>query len=59
MDLGDNYPRGITMWITGKEDHNQEDVYHFKTLHGDSAISPAGQKYDLYEEISTDDKEFY
>lgn len=59
MDLGDNFPRGITLWVAGPDFLIQEEVYHFKTLHGDNATSNAGVTYDLYAEISDGANSFY
>lgn len=61
MDLGDNYPRGINMH---KFDENSTYIQHklvytFKTYHGTTPKSPAGQAYPKYDEISTPQQVFY
>ena len=59
MDLGDNYPRGINFWAFSKEEKISNLIYSFKTLHGLTAKSSAGETYDQYPAISSKAKTFY
>jgi hypothetical protein len=60
MDLGDNYPRGIHLHkFTANEALGRKLVYTFKTQHGTTPQSPAGQTYPKYAEISTPKQTFY
>lgn len=61
MDLGDNYPRGIHLhkFATTSKWTSSKVVYTFKTEHGTSAQSPAGQTYPKYDEISSSNKTYY
>merc|ERR1719148_7953 len=57
MDLGDNYPRGISAWrLGGATSKTSHLVYAFKTRH---ASSDGDGKYDVYPEISTAQETFY
>jgi hypothetical protein len=59
IDLGDNYPRGINLHKIKELNRNSKVVYSFKTQHGTTPQSPAGQTYPLYKEISTATKKYY
>jgi len=61
MDLGDNYPRGIHIWGFKPDGDKLGDqlIYAFKTKHGTSATSPAGQSYEAYTEISGGGTTYY
>jgi hypothetical protein len=61
MDLGDNYPRGIHVWgfKSNGERLGDQLVYKFKTKHGTTATSPAGQSYNEYTEISGGGTTYY
>jgi hypothetical protein len=59
MDLGDNYPRGINLHKIKDINRSSKLVYSFKTEHGTTPKSPAGQVYPLYKEISTSSKKYY
>ena len=59
IDLGDNYPRGINLTKFTQDGKHNKVVYSFKTKHGTTATSPSGQEYDLYEEISDANHQYY
>jgi hypothetical protein len=59
MDLGDNYPRGIHLHRMTNNDRRSKVVYTFKTFHGTTAQSPAGDTYPRYDAISTPQQTFY
>ena len=59
VDLGDNYPRGINVHRISRTGKSSKVVYEFKTQHGRTALSPAGQAYPEYPEISTATTTYY
>ncbi|RLA80461.1 MAG: hypothetical protein DRG78_10910 [Epsilonproteobacteria bacterium] len=59
IDLGDNYPRGINFHKFTNTTMAHKLIYTFKTEHGTSDISPAGVKYDFYNEISNATTSYY
>lgn len=59
VDLGDNYPRGINVHRISRTGKSSKVVYEFKTQHGRTAVSPAGQTYPEYTEISTAATTYY
>lgn len=59
IDLGDNYPRGINLHRFSASARASRVVYTFKTEHGTSPTSPAGQTFPIFSEISSAQKTFY
>ena len=60
MDLGDNFPRGISIWNVDFENEPVlKNIYGFKTLHGEVATNPSGSTKDEYTEISGGGTTFY
>jgi hypothetical protein len=60
LALGDNYPRGIMLSkFTSTTSKQSKLVYAFKTKHGTTATSPAGQTYAEYTSISGGGTTYY
>lgn len=59
MDLGDNYPRGITLNRFDTENHGGFVPYTYKTGHASSETRHDGTKFDEYTSISTSEKTYY
>jgi hypothetical protein len=59
MDLGDGYPRGLHLYAFDAAGQRSRVVFTFKTLHGDTAMNPAGETYPVYAEASRDGHTFY
>ena len=59
MDLGDNYPRGVHLHRLTDDGLQSRVVFTLKTLHGEQAVTPAGETYPIYPEASGDGHTYY
>src|SRR5262249_39910848 len=59
IDLGDNYPRGINLHKFNGASRYSRVISSFKTQHGTTALSPDGNTYPVYTEISGGGTTYY
>jgi len=59
IDLGDNYPRGVSLYRFNEAAINRRLLYTTKVHHGETARTINGQATPVYTEISRGNKTFY
>lgn len=59
IDLGDNYPRGVSLYRFNEVAMKRRLLYTIKVHHGESERTINGQTTPVYEEISRGNKTFY
>lgn len=59
IDIGDNFPRGISLYRFNAETRDGRLIYSVKTHHAESEREIGGKKTPVYAEISEPNRKFY